>query len=659
MSQKSWYQNYGTLAAACTLCAGSLWAQSEDMDLNALSLDELMNIKVDVSSNTEKTIREQPGIVSVVTADEIRRQGARDLLEILQYVPGFQFGTDLGGAVGPAFRGLWAYEGKTQIIVDGIEMNEGLFGTVILNRSLSADLIRQVDIIRGPGSALYGGTAELSVIRITTKGAEMNGGFGLATLSATDEGISQQYSFAAGYTLAQDWRIHVSGSYRDDYLSNEPYVDLDGDSYSLADESSLTPWNTTVGVGWKGLQTQFTYDYYDIESRHSVGNVASPRAYEFETYSGLVKYDFEISDWIKITPKIIYREQEPWRQIRTGGVRTISTNRLTGNLTANFAFSEAHNLMTGVEYYRDEGKCEELQPGEDVNTYFNGDSRTVSYKDYALFAQYEWTNPIVNVTVGGRYEDHDALEDGSFVPRVGLTQVWDKFHAKALYSQAFRTPNIRVVNEAYPVGATLEAEQTDSYEVELGYQFSPNWALVGNVFYLQVENPYLYFDAVGGYVHEGEVSTYGFETELRHSDEWGRVTVGYSLYIPEENTVPLFAASDDDTLLGIANHKLTALVGINLVKDLSWNIGAIYLSPIDAAVPGAVDPNTFFYPVAEYDDSIVFNTYIEYLIAGFSVGVGVNDILDEGRMFYQPYNGGSPALPDKSREFFVKVGYKF
>lgn len=75
-------------------------------DLRELSLEELMNVEVSVSSKTkEKSLRESPGIISVITSEDIANSGARDLIDVLKLVPGFSFGVDVFNVVGAGIRG--------------------------------------------------------------------------------------------------------------------------------------------------------------------------------------------------------------------------------------------------------------------------------------------------------------------------------------------------------------------------------------------------------------------------------------------------------------------------------------------------------------------------------------------------------------------------
>lgn len=72
---------------------------SQASELTDLSLEELMDIKVKVATGTDKPLREAPGIISVITDSQIKSMGARDLMEILQTVPGITFGQDVLGNI--------------------------------------------------------------------------------------------------------------------------------------------------------------------------------------------------------------------------------------------------------------------------------------------------------------------------------------------------------------------------------------------------------------------------------------------------------------------------------------------------------------------------------------------------------------------------------
>ncbi|MBL7925193.1 MAG: TonB-dependent receptor plug domain-containing protein, partial [Bacteroidia bacterium] len=139
---------------------GRVLSQSQPfqgLSYDSLSLEELMNIKITVASIKELSPRQSPGIVSYITAEDIRNMGARDIMEVLRSVPGFEFGVDVEGVVGLGVRGNWAHEGKVVLFIDGQEMNESLYSTLQFGNHYPIDHIERIEIIRGPGSALHGG----------------------------------------------------------------------------------------------------------------------------------------------------------------------------------------------------------------------------------------------------------------------------------------------------------------------------------------------------------------------------------------------------------------------------------------------------------------------------------------------------------------------
>ena len=128
---------------ALLLGYGQVHAQQPADTIPELSLEQLLQLKaLDSSSVTEAELnarieavsqrpfstREAPNVVTVITADEIRNSGARDLMDVLRMVPGIEFGTDIEGAVSFGIRGQWAAEGKVLITIDGVEINEIMYG---------------------------------------------------------------------------------------------------------------------------------------------------------------------------------------------------------------------------------------------------------------------------------------------------------------------------------------------------------------------------------------------------------------------------------------------------------------------------------------------------------------------------------------------------
>lgn len=143
------------------------------VDLADASLEDLMNIEVYSASKHLQSVREAPAFVTVVTAEEIRNYGYRTLADILQAVPGFYVTYDRNysylGTQGFARPG--DYNSRVLLLVDGHRTNDAIYDYAMIGPELplDVDLIERVEIIRGPGSSLYGTSAFFGVINIITR----------------------------------------------------------------------------------------------------------------------------------------------------------------------------------------------------------------------------------------------------------------------------------------------------------------------------------------------------------------------------------------------------------------------------------------------------------------------------------------------------------
>lgn len=169
---------------AAILCAGATFAQEQTPpDLSQLSIEQLMNVKVETVYGASKflqNVSDAPASVTIVTADEIERYGYRTLAEILASVRGFYVIYDRNytyvGVRG--FSRPGDYNARILFLIDGHRHNDDIYdgsdvGTVF---PLDIGLIDHVEIIRGPGSAVYGTGAVVAVVNVVTRrGRDLNG----------------------------------------------------------------------------------------------------------------------------------------------------------------------------------------------------------------------------------------------------------------------------------------------------------------------------------------------------------------------------------------------------------------------------------------------------------------------------------------------------
>ena len=187
-------------------------------DLMDLSLDELGAIPVTtIATGTSKPIFQSAAVTSVITAEQIKSMGATQLHEVLETVPGVH--ASLQENVydyNYSMRGIRNVQNsQVLMLLNGTRITTPVFGTLMSGTELPIEAIQRVEVIRGPGSALYGADAFAGVINIITKKAkDINGKVvgGRVGDHSTQSGWGQYGAQWAGWDVATSFQYqHTNG----------------------------------------------------------------------------------------------------------------------------------------------------------------------------------------------------------------------------------------------------------------------------------------------------------------------------------------------------------------------------------------------------------------------------------------------------------------
>jgi hemoglobin/transferrin/lactoferrin receptor protein len=165
-------------------------------DVNGMSLEELLKITVVTAARHEQSHFDSPRSLSVVTAEEIARKGCRSVPEALGEVAGVLVQETNYAAGSPVIRGMIG--NRILILVDGVRVNNALFrlGPNQYLNTMDINQVERIEVIRGPGSVLYGSDALGGIIHIITKSSTSNGKRGpihsrlYSRFSSADRGVS-------------------------------------------------------------------------------------------------------------------------------------------------------------------------------------------------------------------------------------------------------------------------------------------------------------------------------------------------------------------------------------------------------------------------------------------------------------------------------------
>ncbi|AYB30166.1 TonB-dependent receptor plug domain-containing protein [Chryseolinea soli] len=651
----------------CAWLAGfllsSLTAFSQDLDsllnLNAFTaesdLQKILNKNVAVSSKNGLTTRETPGIITVISAEEIQNSGARDMIDVLRLVPGFDVQQDLQFVMGIGLRGSWANEGKVLVMMDGQPFNELLYQTVAIGNRFPVDAVERIEIIRGPGSAIYGGSAEYGVINIITKAADSlngvavygTGGFHANAVGRTNGGVmasrktdtfSWDFNAFKGNGIVSDQRQHQ------DLLQD----------YGVQDLSKVTradPTNLNLGLKYKSLSFRTMYDEFETSDPTTfVSN---------KNFFADLRYAWKASSKLLITPQLKYYNQVPW----TYGNReteeksfNVRATRALAQVDAIYDFSRKASVTFGGVYFQDEGK--DLLNGG----LFQGD-QTLKLNNFAFFAQGLFKHRLANATLGFRYEKNNRY-GAAFVPRIALTKKIENFHFKVLFSQAFRAPSLQNINIA--LNGQVKPEKSNVFEVELGYQFTPEMLLAVNAFNITTKNVLVYGsqgnDEDGTfeewYENSKKSGSRGLEAvySIRKKTWYANLTYSYSTAL-KDNTVATYSVPGQSQYVGFSKSKITLNTNFYLTSRLSFNPTFIYASKRYAYTMLDDDGNP---ALTTLDPYMLVNAFFNYrnILPGFNLGAGAYDIGNARPAIPEAYNGGYAPISGRSREYVVKISYQ-
>jgi iron complex outermembrane receptor protein len=435
------------------------------------TLAELQFLKeetVSIAARHEQPISEAPSNVYVITDEDIRQSGATDIPTLLRRIPGIEVMMTTGAEYNVSARGdNQLMSNKMLVMVDGRSIYIDVEGLVFW-KAIPVTLaeIKQIEVLKGPASALYGFNAFDGVVNIITKSPEEmkgttlqfgGGEFGTITSAAVQAGTVGKFGYrlSLGHDQNQQWRNRDALAFRSHKFNVQT-------EYNLSDESKLQVSGGLVDANrFDGpitnleiLSTQFTQGYADAVYRHR---------------------NFLLRSWWSkstIEPEFITHPSLArfLRETGADGSSTVSFLGTSYNVEAQdtVEFGSTNRLTYGVNYR--------------YNRLSGSATSQVDSEDrLGIYIQDEWkVLPALSAVAGIRYDLHTQVT-GTFSPRLAvLYQILPEHTLRLAASVAYRPPTLFERNLDLRIftgsptplplhgSTTLSPEQIISYEV--GYQ---------------------------------------------------------------------------------------------------------------------------------------------------------------------------------------------
>ena len=471
------------LVASLCLIAGLAHADPAEKsgEIEDLDLVGLLNVEVSTASKTAESLDEAAAVITVVTRADIERWGYQSVAEVLQHTLGFYLIDDHilpNAGVRGMTGGLGAESGVIKVMIDGRSVAyRRTSGNWLGVELVPLESVAQIEIIRGPASALYGADAFLGVVNIITLPPDqLRPVRARASLGFVEGNPGTRFDVVSGARLDRfDFLLGAAGELTDRsglvLPSTSPAPRLPGDvgdrrfaanleRRSLVLQSRIGYRDERVGelvlsAYASGFQRGGDFAHW-AQLTNPPGTESATRG----TVIALGQFRANLDGLVHATPELDFAISSTYFQ---GGVlpqdrvdvgnalfyveRNESYRGVDALAEARYTPSDRFNLIVGVETIFDR---EDLEGPHRIDAATNSpipeprEARgAVDFVDVGAYvsSSYKLFDPWLKLTGGMRYDHHSEYE-GQLTGRVGLTSQWSRaLTAKLLYGSAFKAPS--------------------------------------------------------------------------------------------------------------------------------------------------------------------------------------------------------------------------
>jgi len=516
----------------------------KQVDLTELPLEALMNLdvpKVYAASKVEQKTTEAPSSVTIITSDEVKKYGYRTLADLLSSVQGFYVSSDRNyDFLGAEGVNLGDFNDRILLMVNGHRVNNNYNDGAAIGTDfiLDLDLVDRVEIIRGPGSALYGDNAFFGVINVITRqGRQING-----VEASSEYGSFDSYKLRATYgqLFTNGLEVLLSGSYYNSEGNPRLFYkqfDTPAQNFGVAENMDGDSAASLFGsVGWQDLKLEGAFNQRvksNPTAQYDLTTFDDPRLRTIDDrgYAAL-KFAHNFPGEVDVTAQVYfdtYTHEIGYPQSLLVGTNVVfsrfSSETDLGEwwgteLQVNKTLWDRVTLTLGGEY-RDDFLQDSRLVVEDMPE--AGSHVRTDRENYGVYVQGDFavrTN--LHLDAGVRYDQYGHFEP-AFDPRVALIyNPVPESTLKAIYGTAFRAPSFYELSTS---DLPLKPEEITSYDLVYEQQINGHLRSSVSGFYNQM-NHLLVFSS--GSFSNFNADTIGTEVALEGSWAWIRGRASYS-----------------------------------------------------------------------------------------------------------------------------------
>jgi iron complex outermembrane receptor protein len=618
------------------------------VDVMEMDLEALMRIEVTSVSKRPEKLSDAAAAIYVITNEDIRRSGVTSIPEALRLAPGLEVARQDSHTWAISSRGFNdEFANQLLVLIDGRSVYTPLFAGVYWDvQDLVLEDVDRIEVIRGPGAALWGANAVNGVINITTRPAKETQGVLISGGAGNEERGFGTVRYGGKVGENAFYRVYAKFFSRDD--SALPDGSDANDNWSMWRGGFRWDWAATdenlftvQGDIYKGelnqtvlvpLLTAPYFAFLDDEVKVSGGNL-------------LGRWSHQFSDTSELSFKAYYDRTERDRVVFAERRDTFDLD-----LQHRFQLWGWNDIVVGLGY--------NLTSDELENTFavsFDPAERTDSLYSFFVQDEIEVIRDRLRLTLGTKVE-HNDYTGWELQPNARLSwSITKKQAAWFAASRAISTPSraeddIRINRTVFPPGtfgplpalvSQFGSRDMDSKELiafELGYRIQPHdrvtmdLATFYNIYDRQrsIEpgtptvdptppTPHILVPFTINNLIEGEVYGAELASSFQPTD-WWRLRVNYtawSIQLHKKNgsNDPQLEGAEDDS----PNHQIGIRSMMDLPGDFELDLGFRYVDALqnrDVPAYTALDARIGWRPNKQWEFSIaaqsLFNVHKEF-----------------------------------------------
>lgn len=573
-----------------SLLMSTLLMNAQENDQKTDTLKEV----VISSSRIDLPFKENSRTIQIVTAEDIKKLGVTNVADALQQIAGIDVRRQgVNGMQSDLYIRGGSFD-QTLLLIDGIKVDDAQTGHHTMNLALPIEVIKRIEVIKGPAARIFGQNAFTGAINIVTKDVEDN-----SLVAKVQGGSFNQYIAEVTGTVSlkeSSHIVHFSKNFSEGYRHN---TDFDNTNYVLKSQFNKNKLP---------IELLTSYSERKFGANGFYGIPSATEQYE-ETQASLIGFSTIIKNgnWT-FKPRVYWRRnQDLYLYIRSNpsAYRNMHiTNKVAAELNGSYQ-SNVGITGFGVEfskYYISSNRLGDNQ--REIATLF-------------LEHRFQFFNNILDVTPGisaSYFSDFD----NQFFPGLDVgVKISDKFRAYGNIGTSYRVPTY--TNLYYTSPTTIsnpDLNTEEAFSQEVGFKY------ISNRFNLSVAAFNRDADNLIDYVRENttdawqaqniqSVNTKGYETQVDYLFTINKlpqkIQLGYS-YL--DNDVKTSEANFSQYSINSMKHQFTSSLQFNIFKGFN---------------------TTFAYRYVERTAGMSYNVYdvnVSYRIKAFELSMFANNIFN-------------------------------